>query len=59
VDLDGRGQRSDLDGMHYAKKIYDFTEGLVRRKYSRENIELILGKNFQRALTEIWTPQPA
>ena len=33
---------------------FDLTEGLVRRKYSRENIELILGKNFQRALTAIW-----
>jgi len=54
VDLNGRDPRSDLDGMHYEKKIYDLTEGLVRRKYSRANIELILGKNFQRALSEIW-----
>jgi microsomal dipeptidase-like Zn-dependent dipeptidase len=26
----------------------------VRRKYSREDIALILGGNFQRALSEIW-----
>lgn len=61
VDLDGRDVRihpkrkNDLDGIDYAKKIYDLTEGLVRRKYSRENIELILGGNFRRALSEIWS----
>ena len=59
VDLDGRDlappmRRYDLDGVHYPKKIFDFTEGLVRRGYTRENIVLILGKNFQRALGEIW-----
>jgi membrane dipeptidase len=61
VDLDGRDVRirprkkNDLDGIDYAKKIYDLTEGLVRRKYSRQNIELILGGNFHRALAEIWS----
>src|SRR6266566_1286785 len=52
VDLDGRDlsirstRKFDLDGIDYAKKIYDLTEGLVRRKYSSEDIELILGGNF-------------
>jgi membrane dipeptidase len=64
VDLDGRdpgthtspsARKNDLDGIHYASKIFDLTEGLVRRNYSRQNIELILGGNFQRALSEIWT----
>ena len=55
VDLVGRDKRSDLDGIRYAKKIFDLTEGLVRRRYSRESIELILGGNFQRVLSEIWT----
>jgi membrane dipeptidase len=60
VDLVGRDpsapvHRYDLDGIHYSEKIFDFTEGLVRRKYSREDIGLVLGKNFQRALSEIWT----
>ena len=60
VDLDGRdlrirpNRKSDLDGIDYAKKVYDLTEGLVRRHYSSRNIELILGHNFQRALSEIW-----
>jgi membrane dipeptidase len=59
VDLDGRDRATgarqyDLDGLHYPKKVFDLTEALVRRKYSRENIGLILGKNFQRALADIW-----
>ena len=61
VDLDGRdapgraARNYDLDGVHYAKKIYDLTEGLVRRNYSTRNIELILGGNFQRVLSTIWS----
>jgi membrane dipeptidase len=58
VDLEGRDvyptRRLDLDGIDYQKKIYGLTEGLVRRNYSNRNIELILGGNFQRALSEIW-----
>jgi membrane dipeptidase len=68
VDLDGRdhgnaaagsapARRNDLDGVAYQKKIFDLTEGLFRRRYSRENVQLILGGNFQRALNEIWTPR--
>jgi membrane dipeptidase len=63
VDLDGRDtrirprKRFDLDGIDYARKIFDVTEGLVRRNYSSENIALILGGNFQRALSAIWLPQ--
>jgi membrane dipeptidase len=61
VDLDGRDthrhpkKKNDLDGIDYAKKVFDLTEGLLRRNYSRANVELILGGNFQRALSEIWT----
>ena len=61
VDLDGRdhgphpARRNDLDGIDYANKIFDVTEGLVRRGYSRPDIELILGGNFERALSSIWT----
>jgi membrane dipeptidase len=60
VDLDGRDlhshprNKSDLDGIDYAKKVFDLTEGLLRRNYSRGDVELILGGNFQRALAEIW-----
>ena len=61
VDLDGRDvhirpkKKYDLDGVDYARKIFDVTEGLLRRNYSSENVELILGKNFERVLSEIWS----
>jgi len=58
VDLDGRDahppRKYDLDGIDYSKKIFDLTEGLVRRNYSSPDIELILGGNFKRALAGIW-----
>lgn len=60
VDLVGRDfrirprKRFDLDGMDYSRKIFDLTEGLIRRGYPSESIELILGGNFQRVLATIW-----
>jgi membrane dipeptidase len=60
VDLDGRDgalasrKKNDLDGLEYSRKIFELTEGLIRRKYSQADIKLILGGNFQRALTSIW-----
>lgn len=60
-DLDGRdhgshvARRNDLDGVAYEQKIFEVAEGLLRRGYTPENIKLILGGNFQRALGEIWT----
>lgn len=71
VDLDGRSRLSaemlrrehiigntDLDGLNYPKKVFDLTEGLIRRGYSDHDISLILGGNFQRALADIWTASP-
>ena len=61
VDLVGRDtaiapkKRSDLDDVHYARKVFELTEGLVRRKYSKADIRLILGGNFQRVLGDIWS----
>jgi membrane dipeptidase len=61
VDLNGRDspahspKRYDLDGIDYSRKIYDLTEGLVKRNYSSADIELILGGNFKRALSDAWT----
>jgi membrane dipeptidase len=60
VDLNGRDTRAqstkrfDLDGINYARKIYDLTEGLVKRNYSSPDIELVLGGNFVRALSDTW-----
>jgi membrane dipeptidase len=64
VDLEGREarvrnrKRFDLDGVDYSQKIFDLTEGLVRRKYSQPDIALILGGNFERALSAIWMAPP-
>jgi membrane dipeptidase len=44
----------DTDGFDHPKRIFDLTEGLIRRGYSDEHIALILGKNFKRVLGDIW-----
>jgi membrane dipeptidase len=47
--------KTDIEGLDHPKRIFDLTEGLIRRRYSDHHIELILGGNFARALKEIWT----
>lgn len=51
--------RYDVRGLLPARRVFDLTEGLIRRGYNDRAIELILGGNFQRVLTEIWGPGPA
>ena len=34
--------------------MYDLTEGLIRRKYTDDQIIGILGGNFKRVLSQIW-----
>jgi len=46
--------RYAVRGMPPARRIFDLTEGLIRRGYDDRSIELILGGNFQRVLTQIW-----
>ncbi len=60
VDLEGHdthlpAQNTFIAGIHYSRKVFDVTEGLLRRGYLDRDIELILGGNFRRALGEIWT----
>ena len=40
------------------KRMYVLTEALVRRKYTDEQIRLILGENWRRALASIWISPP-
>lgn len=59
TDLDGRdraGARMEYDiaGLNHTRRVFELTEGLIRRKYTDEHIRLMLGGNFQRALREIW-----
>jgi membrane dipeptidase len=51
--------RYAVRGLEPARRVFDLTEGLIRRGYSDAAIELILGGNFQRVLTEIWKTAPA
>lgn len=44
----------DTDGFDHPQRIYDLTEELLRRNYSKANIQAILGGNFQRLLTSTW-----
>ena len=45
----------DIDGLNHPKRMFDLTEGLIRRKYSDAEIGGILGGNFKRVLSDIWT----
>ncbi|HET9010398.1 MAG TPA: membrane dipeptidase [Gemmatimonadaceae bacterium] len=51
----GFREKIDIEGIDHPKRMFDLTEGLIRRKYTDAQIEGILGGNFQRVLTEIWT----
>jgi membrane dipeptidase len=47
-------EKIDIEGLDHPKRMFDLTEGLIRRKYSDAEIKGILGGNFMRALAEIW-----
>lgn len=53
VHRDAEG-RITISGLDHAKRMYDLTEGLIRRKYSDANIKLMLGGNWERTLGTIW-----
>ena len=48
-------EKLDVEGLNHPKRMYDLTEGLIRRKYSNAAIQGILGGNFKRVLSAIWT----
>jgi membrane dipeptidase len=43
-----------IEGLDHPKRIYDLTEGLIRRRWSDQDIKLVLGGNFARVLGTIW-----
>ena len=51
----GFRDKIDVEGLDHPKRMFDLTEGLLRRKYSDADIEGILGGNFKRVLAQIWT----
>lgn len=48
-------ERIDIEGLDHPQRMFDLTEGLVRRGYTDAHIEGILGGNFMRVLGEIWS----
>lgn len=54
----GFRDKIDIEGIDHPKRMFDVTEGLIRRKYSDDQIIGILGGNFQRVLTDIWAGMP-
>lgn len=51
----GFREKIDIEGLNHPKRMFDLTEGLIRRKYSDSDIQGILGGNFARVLKQIWT----
>ena len=49
----------DIEGIDHPKRMYDLTEGMIRRKYSDADIRGMLGGNFRRVFGQIWNvPAP-
>jgi membrane dipeptidase len=45
----------DIPGLNNADRIYQLTDGLLRRGYTDSQISMLLGGNFERALRQIWS----
>ena len=50
----GFREKIDVEGLDHPKRMFDLTEGLIRRKYTDSQIEGILGGNFVRVLSDLW-----
>jgi membrane dipeptidase len=44
----------DIDGFDHPRKIFDLTEELIRRNFTNDNIQAVLGGNFRRLLAQSW-----
>lgn len=51
----GFREKIDIEGINHPRRMFDLAEGLIRRHYSDREIEGILGGNFKRVLTQIWS----
>jgi membrane dipeptidase len=50
----GFRDKIDIEGVDHPRRVFDLTEGLIRRGYTDDQIRGVLGGNFERALREIW-----
>jgi len=48
-------EKIDIEGLDHPKRMFDLTDALIRRNYSDNEIRGILGGNFTRVLTQIWS----
>jgi membrane dipeptidase len=44
-----------IDGLNHPKRVFDLTEGLIRRGFDDREIALMLGGNFKRVLSDLWS----
>lgn len=44
-----------IEGLNHPKKMFDLTDALIRRGYSDDEISLMLGGNFVRVLSDLWS----
>lgn len=51
----GFRDKDDIEGLDHPERLFDLTEGLIRRGYNDSDIGLMLGGNTLRALRAIWT----
>ena len=55
MHFDAKGERMlTVAGLDHPKRMFDLTEGLIRRGYSDANIAAVLGRNAARVLSTIW-----
>jgi len=47
-------EKDDIEGISHPRRMFDLTEGLIRRGYSDAEMHGILGGNFRRVLAKIW-----
>jgi membrane dipeptidase len=48
-------EKDDIEGINHPRRMFDLTDGLIRRGYTDSEIHGILGGNFRRVLGAIWT----
>jgi membrane dipeptidase len=44
-----------IEGLNHSKRVFDLTDAFIRRGYSDDDIRLMLGGNFIRVLTDLWS----